>query len=116
MRCEIKLGKNLSSDPVREHFAKQLKELSPRFDRIVRHLIISAKDINGPRGGLDKECIIFAYLNSGKSVRISARSSDLYQAVDLVVEKAKVRLASLKVYAISQRRPVLRNQGPEQFA
>ena len=116
MRCEIKLGKNLSSDPVREHFAKQLKELSPRFDRIVRHLIISAKDINGPRGGVDKECIIFGYLNSGKSVRISARSSDLYQAVDLVVEKAKVRLASLKDYAVSQRRPVPRNQGPEQFA
>lgn len=116
MRTEIKIAKNLNSEPVRAYFGKQVQELTPRFDRIVRHLIISARDINGPRGGLDKECVVFAYLNSGKSIRISARSSDLYQAADLLIEKAKARFASLKVHAISQRRSIARTQGAELFA
>lgn len=116
MRTEIKIAKNLNSEPVRDHFAKQVQELTPRFDRIVRHIIVTARDMNGPRGGLDKECVVLAYLNSGKSIRISARSSDLYQAADLLIEKTKARFASLKVHAISQRRSVPREQGGEQFA
>jgi ribosome-associated translation inhibitor RaiA len=113
MRCEIKLDKNLASDSVRDYFAKQMGELSPRFDSIVRRLIITGRDINGPRGGNDKECAIFAYLANGKPIRIAARASDLYQAVDLVVEKAKVRIASHKVHAIARRRGV---ESPKEFS
>lgn len=116
MRCEIKVEKNLNSDPVRQYFNKQLSELSPRFDSIIRHLIISARDINGPRGGKDKECVVFAYLSSGKSIRISARAVDLYQAVDLVVEKTKARVASLKVKRLSARRALGRSRELVEFA
>lgn len=104
MRCEIKVEKHLISDPVLSYFNKQLSELNPRFDSIIRHLIITARDINGPRGGQDKECVIFAYLSSGRSIRISARAVDLYQAVDMVIEKTKARVANLKMQRISRRR------------
>lgn len=104
MRCEIKVEKNLVSDPVRDYFNKQLSELNPRFDSIIRHLIVTARDINGPRGGKDKECVVFAYLSSGRSIRISARAADLYQAVDMVIEKTKARVANLKMQRISRRR------------
>lgn len=103
MRYQLHVDRSLSSDAVREYIDRQVGEILPRFDRIVRHIWVHAQDVNGPKGGKDKECALVIQLRTGRLLRYSERSSDLYQATDAVVEKTKARLASIKQRVTGRR-------------
>jgi ribosomal subunit interface protein len=66
--------------------------LGRRRDRIAR-VVVRLADENGPRGGVDKQCRIRAYLVGGPAVHIHQRASDLYAAIDLAADRAGQALA-----------------------
>ena len=68
------------------------RRLSDRFSgmafRIAR-LHVTLKDVNGPRGGLDKVCILRAELTGGGEILVRDRSSHLRRAIDRCARRLK---------------------------
>jgi ribosome-associated translation inhibitor RaiA len=55
----------------------------------VRGVMARLRDINGPRGGVDKGCRLVAWLDGRKPVIADAIDRDLYIAVELAAGKLK---------------------------
>lgn len=51
------------------------------FQELVRRVAVRVFDVNGPRGGPDKGCLVVADLNDGRVVVGKDVDSDLYRAI-----------------------------------
>ena len=54
----------------------------------VRNLVVRLTDENGPRGGVDKRCMIRANLPGVPPVIIEQQEADLYVAIDRAADRA----------------------------
>ena len=78
---------------LRDYVEKRLAyALSHGNDSITR-LTVRLSDINGPRGGDDKRCLIEARLKQAPAVVIEDVEADLYVAIDRAAERAGRTLA-----------------------
>ena len=68
-----------------EHLLSGLKT------RIIR-VHVTLKDINGPRGGRDKECVLRAELTNGRKIVVIDRSASLGRAIVRSVRRCKQRI------------------------
>lgn len=76
-----------------------------RFARHVRHVHVRLADINGLRGGVDKQCIVAVRLtHPGRLVVIEDIDSDFRVAIDRAAERAG-RSVSRLVHAFAQWTP-----------
>lgn len=84
----------LSTESLREHVEHRFQFALTRFsDRIVR-ISVQLSDINGPRGGVDKRCLILVELRGLPALLVKDTETDLYVAIDRAskrVERALVR-------------------------
>ena len=72
---------------LREHIKRRLGfSLSTRYERI-RRILVRISDINGPRGGNDKRCLIQVVLPRQADVVIEDTESSLYAAIDRAVSR-----------------------------
>jgi ribosomal subunit interface protein len=72
---------------MREHIKRRLGfSLSTRYERI-RRILVRVSDINGPRGGNDKRCLIQVVLPRQADVVIEDTESSLYAAIDRAVAR-----------------------------
>ena len=83
-----------------------------RLNTRISHLSVTLKDINGPRGGEDKVCIVRARLTDGGEVLVEDRSSRLRNAVGGAFKRARM-LINKEIKRRQQRRPRQRNHGLE---
>jgi putative sigma-54 modulation protein len=75
-----------------------------RFDQ-VRRVNVWLSDINGPRGGKDKRCLIQVGLAGGPDVVIDDTELDLYKAIDRASDRIRHTIArKLSRLAEGQRR------------
>jgi ribosome-associated translation inhibitor RaiA len=59
------------------------------FRRAVRKVAVRVYDLNGPRGGRDKGCLVVADLADGRVVVSSDVGADLYRAIPRAFAKLK---------------------------
>ena len=62
------------------------------LDRVcdrVRQVLVRLADVNGPRGGDDKHCVVSVRLASGDHIRVNALDACPYRAVDGAVNRLK---------------------------
>lgn len=71
-----------------KHVQDRLRFTFSRVADRVRRVRITLSDINGPRGGVDKRCLIEARLDGIPSVVIQDIQSDLYIAIDRAAGRA----------------------------
>jgi putative sigma-54 modulation protein len=71
-----------------KHVQDRLRFTFSRVADRVRRVRITLSDINGPRGGVDKRCLIEARLDGIPSVVIQDLQSDLYIAIDRAAGRA----------------------------
>lgn len=74
------------------------------FNRLVRKVAVRVYDLNGPRGGLDKGCLVVADLSDGRVVVSSDVDADLYRAIPRAFAKLKRGTLSARRRMQSQRR------------
>jgi ribosome-associated translation inhibitor RaiA len=88
MRLHIR-GKNFRvNDDLREHMRLRLGFALGRFGQRIREVTASLADVNGPRGGLDKQCrIVVRLLPSGK-VTIEETALDFMAATARAADRA----------------------------
>lgn len=78
---------------LRDYVMKRLAYAFAHGEDSVTRLNVSLSDINGPRGGADKRCLIEARLKQAAAVVIEDVEADLYLAIDRATERAGRTLA-----------------------
>ena len=66
---------------------KRLSGLLSRYDDDVISVDAYLKDLNGPKGGYDKQAVIRVQLRHLAPVSISTTHTDLYKAIDVSVRR-----------------------------
>lgn len=81
------------TDGIRDYVMKRLAYALAHGDATITRIIVRLSDINGPRGGEDKRCLIEVRLKAATSVVIEDIEADLYVAIDRATERAGRTLA-----------------------
>jgi hypothetical protein len=73
----------------RTELAERIRDSFSRLSSRVARLHVTLKDINGPRGGRDKVCVLRAELRDGGEVMVVDRSSRLRSALMRSMRRAR---------------------------
>lgn len=81
MRVDIKTNGFDLTEGLKEHTERHLKFALDRARHDVNTVTVRLSDINGPRGGNDKRCLIQIPLPQHRDVLIEETQPDLYAAI-----------------------------------
>lgn len=93
MQIDIRAQGFTLTQGLRDYVMKRLAYAFAHGDDSVTRLSVYLSDINGPRGGDDKRCLIQARLKQAPAVVIEDVEADLYVAIDRAAERAGRALA-----------------------
>lgn len=93
MQVDIQAHGFALTDGLRQYVLKRLNNSLSHSDDHIMRVIARLSDINGPRGGEDKRCLIELRLKQAPEVVIEDTESDLYIAIDRASERAGRTLA-----------------------
>lgn len=88
MNLQISGREEKVSDRLREHIERRVKFALQRFAQHIRKMHVQLRDLNGPRGGIDKSCKLTIFLLSGAAMVLEERGPNAYGAIDCLVDKA----------------------------
>lgn len=71
-----------------------------QFNGWINSVEVVLEDVNGPRGGVDKECRVLVSLKGGKLIKIEDRDADLVT----VINRAADRLSQVVGRELEKRR------------
>lgn len=87
MRIDIH-GRHLKVPPaLSTHADRRLLFALGRFGQRVARVVVHMTDLNGPRGGVDKQCRIVAEVPSAGKVVVEVVDADLYIAIDRAADR-----------------------------
>ena len=96
-------SRNTQADALREEALARVRFVLRRLGTAVPRARVMLTDINGPRGGVDKHCLLEVKTDKAGLVVISSRASDWRTALDESLD----RLVRALTRALQrQRRPV----------
>ncbi len=79
-----------------------------RFSRRIERLQVSLKDVNGPRGGRDKVCLIRIDMAKSGQIIVRERSADMHRAIKSAIRRARALIThELKRGQWQNRRPLM---------
>ena len=81
MKTDIRFLNVQSSEAQLSHIDRCIEFATRRFSERIRSVIVRVRDLNGPRGGVDKECSIVVHAPPFGHVFAGARHADAYGAV-----------------------------------
>jgi len=106
MQIDIQSRKFSLTRALRVHVERRLRFIAAtRYEKIKR-VMVRLSDINGPRGGNDKCCLIQVKLSGQPDVVIADTRPDLYQAID----RASARVGRAVSRRLKRRRRILRGR------
>ena len=76
------------TDALREHIKRRLGFALSTRDEHIQRVMVRLSDINGPRGGNDKQCHIQVLLSHLPDVIIEDTEADMYAAIDRAADRA----------------------------
>lgn len=96
------------------HVHKRLDFLLGRGISGIRRVDVKLSDLNGPRGGVDKRCLIKVSIDGLRPVVIEDVQSDLYAAIDRAAGRASRTVLRRAALDNSRRRAELHRWLDEQ--
>lgn len=100
MHIEIKSQGFAMTNGLRSYTTQRLQPSLGLVRECGRRVSVTLSDENGPRGGMDKRCLISISLAGSPAVVIADTRSDMYSAIDRASDRALRALAR----RISRRR------------
>ena len=70
------------TDGIHDHVHRRLRYALGRFSDRFTRVAVRLSDVNGPRGGVDKRCLVTVGVPGQPDVVVAASKTDLYEAVD----------------------------------
>lgn len=88
MELQINPGHGVHiSEALERHVRESLTRVEHRFgDRLTR-IEVHFKDVNGPKGGIDKQCAMEARPAGAAAVGVSCQAQDAYDAIKGAAQK-----------------------------
>ncbi|GAA5165179.1 HPF/RaiA family ribosome-associated protein [Viridibacterium curvum] len=96
MQIEIQSGNLEMSDAIREHASRRATFALSRLSSRIRRVTIHLSDENGPRGGVDKRCLVSVQLEGAPEAVVEDSGSDVYTLIDRALARAG-RVASRRL-------------------
>lgn len=72
---------------LRDHIASRLEAALSRCANRIRHVSVRLRNVNGPRGGIDKRCSIKVELENAGAVRIEEHGLELRSLINRAMER-----------------------------
>ncbi len=88
MKIDVRFRALASSEALREHAVRRIHLHLSRFGSDIDSVLVRLSDVNGPKGGLDKQCQVTVRGPNFSAVVTNDLSADAWSAVDLAVERA----------------------------
>jgi putative sigma-54 modulation protein len=88
MRIRLSANHIELSGELRDYIARRVQFAFGRFARRIRAVSVRVTDVNGPRGGWDKTCLVAVDAGLAVPVTVVERSRSVQAAVALAVERA----------------------------
>lgn len=88
MQIEIQAVKFELTDALRAHVQRRLHFALSRFEGRIARAIVRLSDLNGPRGGVDKDCRLQIRLHGLPDVVVEDTEADLYVAISRAADRA----------------------------
>jgi ribosome-associated translation inhibitor RaiA len=98
----IRTASAQAAQTLREFVAKRVSFVLRSFERQVRRVKVRVSDLNGPKRGVDTECLMAVELNDGRRVLTTARTAVPFAAVS---EASSRMRESLRRELGARRRP-----------
>lgn len=93
MRVQVRSRDFELTDALRHFTKKRLGVALDRFRDRIKRIDASLADLNGPRGGIDKQCRLRVHLAGRGEVIARATGTDLYAAIVQAVRRMRDRVA-----------------------
>ena len=100
MKIEIRTHRIELSPALEAHIRRRMTRSLRRFQGRLGRIILRLRDVNGPRGGVDKRYRVSVRLAPKGKVRLQQSGSDVYEAV----QSASTRLGHLLSRELKRRR------------
>ena len=71
------------------HVESRLRFAWSRFGQRIRHATVRLTDLNGRRGGVDKQCKVTVTLSPSVKVMVEATDADLHSAIDRAADRVE---------------------------
>jgi putative sigma-54 modulation protein len=92
------------SEPLRAYTQRRVQFAIGSFEARISRVEICIADVNGPRGGVDKTCVITVFLEGTGSVFAKGVGASAYAAVDHAASRIRTILVrGLRMSAASRR-------------
>ena len=92
MQVEMSGRKIKISERVRDYIERRVHFALERLARPIRKVHVQLRDLNGPRGGVDKSCQIRIALAPATTLVVEHRSTNPYAAIDSAIGKAAMSI------------------------
>ena len=99
------LGRN-----ARENFSSGILEMLERFSIRVYRVRVVFRDLNGPKGGIDKECALYISLVREGTVVVKSRAVSIGKAFSDALDRLKVVLQRRSSKRSRRRRSVIHEE------
>ncbi|MFZ5829985.1 MAG: HPF/RaiA family ribosome-associated protein [Planctomycetota bacterium] len=87
MQLEIRRQNVRLDDTMVEHIEKQMGVALNNFESWLRDVQVSLEDVNGPKGGVDKQCRVLVNLRSGKMLKVEDTAEDWTTVVNRTADR-----------------------------
>lgn len=105
MTLHIRIRDLEDADGLKELVERRIGFATDRFAGRIHELHVVVTDTNGPRGGVDKQCLIRGVLAGGKSVTVEEHGSDAIQVVNRAARRLSGSLGRVAVRSRAGRVP-----------
>ncbi len=78
----------------RDYVERRLNRATDRFRNRIASVNVQLSDVNGPRGGVDKVCLITAVLPGVGEIAVGEKAETLTSATDRAAGRLKSRIAA----------------------
>jgi len=106
MRISIQCRGFSLTDALDNHVQQRLGFALSRAGNRLRRVDVRLSDINGPRGGVDKRCLIEARLCGRTVVVVEDVQADMYAAIDRAADRVGRTVLRRLSLGLSNRRPL----------
>ncbi len=104
MEVFVRAAHNLGSEALRGHIEQRFRSVLARLASSIRRVEVRVDDVNGPRGGPDKECSALVAIKGEQPLNFKVNAGDAYHAVDLLASLVKHSLVRHRKATQSKRR------------
>lgn len=88
MRIEIHTRGIRTQDDLHDFIERRVGFALDRMEKRIDQVVVRMKDVNGPRGGVDKVCKIEIDLRPRGRLVVEERDSDIHAAAAIAIERA----------------------------